>query len=118
MSREVSDQNIVAIRFERVQVVGPSLHHFFALLEVGSPVVCPAVGVLKGVRQLLLKPVRPHIKLFIEDGSGHSAKTVTTHLVLTYSHAAHGRKYSVVAHRAMCRTCAGKDVFTTAGEWL
>lgn len=51
---DVVDLVIVLAHLQGVEVVGPALHHLHAGGQMRGAVVSPAVGVLHGVRELVL----------------------------------------------------------------
>lgn len=83
---------------------------------------CPDVGasvrIAHRVRELVLDDIRPEAQHFVQDRPRHSAKSVAAHFVLGDSHATHGTKDGVVAHRPLAAAGAGENISATAGERL
>ena len=79
-------------------------------------VVCTALGISDGVRELLLDDVWPELELLIQDRPGHRTEAVTDDFILAVTHASQCRVDRVLAHRTAVGSSTGKNIATATGD--
>ena len=95
--------------FQSIQMVCPRLHHAGALIQVLG---CVSVGRTHLVGLRMCKLTFDSIRIpthLIKPGGGHTAESVSGHLVLAVAKAAEGLVDRILAHRASCFTNGRED---------
>ncbi len=103
---------------ERVEIVGPLLHHPPPLGKVLRPVVCAAERISNRVGKLVLDQVRRDTQRLVEQRPRRCPEPVARHRISIESQPPEGRIDRVVAHRALVAAGAWEDVLRTAGKRL
>ena len=73
------DRYYLGAGFQTIQVIGPGLHHLFALFYERRSIVGSAVGIPHRMGQLVFNEIGADLQHLVKDGTRHSLEPMTAH---------------------------------------